>query len=64
VLAKAHDQQTIQKEDSKKKLSYKTTRRRHNSHNHRQKKKKTPYFKTEAIFDKRGRTTPQETTRI
>jgi hypothetical protein len=43
VLAKVHDQQTIQKEVTKRKLSYKTTRRRHNYQNHRQKKKKTPF---------------------
>jgi hypothetical protein len=45
MLTKVHDQQTIQKEITKRKLSYKTTRRRPNSHNHHQKKKKTPLSK-------------------
>jgi hypothetical protein len=44
VLAKVHDQQTIQKEVTKRKLSYKTTRRRPNSQNHHQKKKKIPFL--------------------
>jgi hypothetical protein len=42
MLARVHDQQTIQKEVNKRKLSYKITRRRPNSQNHRQ-KKKTPF---------------------
>jgi hypothetical protein len=43
VLAKVHDQQTMQKEVTKRKLSYKTTRRRPNFQNHHQRKKKTPF---------------------
>jgi transposase len=43
MLTKVHDQQTIKKEVTKRKLSYKTTRRRPNSQNHHQKKEKTPF---------------------
>jgi hypothetical protein len=43
VLTKVHDKQTIQKENTKMKLSYKTIWRRANSQNHHQKKTKTPF---------------------
>jgi hypothetical protein len=53
VLSNVHDQQTIQKEVTKKELPYKTIRRRPNSQNHRRRKRH--------LFQSRGNLWQQRT---